>query len=72
MTDTVAGKTDRFDRQRDLVPFDHLEEIDATVIGAGAIGRQVALQLAAIGVPRNPAGRLRCGRPNERHHSGLS
>ena len=52
MTDTAIKKTDRFSRQRDLVPFDRLVEINATVIGAGAIGRQVALQLAAIGAPR--------------------
>jgi tRNA A37 threonylcarbamoyladenosine dehydratase len=43
---------DRFGRQDDLVPRDRLAEITATVIGVGAIGRQVALQLAAIGVPR--------------------
>ena len=39
----------RFDRQRDLVPVDRLSGTTATVIGVGAIGRQVALQLAAIG-----------------------
>jgi molybdopterin/thiamine biosynthesis adenylyltransferase len=43
---------DRFGRQDGLVPRDRLAEITATVIGVGAIGRQVALQLAAIGVPR--------------------
>ena len=42
----------RFGRQDDLVPRDRLTSITATVIGVGAIGRQVALQLAAIGVPR--------------------
>ena len=42
----------RFGRQDDLVPRDRLTAITATVIGVGAIGRQVALQLAAIGVPR--------------------
>ena len=42
----------RFSRQSDLVPQSKLEEITATVIGVGAIGRQVALQLAALGVPR--------------------
>ena len=41
---------DRFVRQRELVPADRLAELTATVIGVGAIGRQVALQLAAIGV----------------------
>jgi hypothetical protein len=41
---------DRFERQRDLVPCERLAELTATVIGVGAIGRQVALQLASIGV----------------------
>jgi sulfur carrier protein ThiS adenylyltransferase len=43
---------DRFIRQRGLVPIERLREITATVIGVGAIGRQVAIQLAAIGTPR--------------------
>ena len=43
---------DRYARQQDLVPQDRLASVTATVIGVGAIGRQVALQLAAIGVPR--------------------
>lgn len=43
---------DRFERQRDLVPQDRLAGLTATIIGVGAVGRQVALQLAAIGVPR--------------------
>jgi hypothetical protein len=37
----------RFSRQADLVPQDRLASIQATVIGVGAIGRQMALQLAA-------------------------
>jgi phosphoglycerate dehydrogenase-like enzyme len=41
--------TERFARQRDLVPRERLSTIKVTVIGVGAIGRQVALQLAAIG-----------------------
>jgi sulfur carrier protein ThiS adenylyltransferase len=41
---------DRFSRQQQLVPRDRLAELCVTVIGVGAIGRQVALQLAAIGV----------------------
>ncbi|WP_298865604.1 ThiF family adenylyltransferase [uncultured Gimesia sp.] len=44
--------TDRFLRQSDLIPAERLSQITATVIGVGAIGRQVALQLAAIGTPR--------------------
>ena len=41
----------RFTRQDDLVPRNKLDDLTATVIGVGAIGRQVALQLAAIGAP---------------------
>src|SRR4051812_41407134 len=43
---------DRFARQQDLVPSEQLADFVVTVIGVGAIGRQVALQLAAIGVRR--------------------
>jgi molybdopterin-synthase adenylyltransferase len=43
---------DRFSRQQDLVPQDRLADLTATVIGVGAIGRQVAMQLAAIGTPK--------------------
>ena len=43
---------ERFERQQDLVPQNRLAGLTATVIGVGAIGRQVALQLAAIGVRR--------------------
>lgn len=39
-------------RQRGLVPPEALASCHAGVIGAGAIGRQVALQLAALGMPR--------------------
>ncbi len=41
---------DRFVRQRDLVPREKLQTLSASVIGVGAIGRQVALQLATLGV----------------------
>lgn len=40
---------DRFSRQADLIPHAKLSELFITVIGVGAIGRQVALQLAALG-----------------------
>ena len=43
---------DRFARQQELVPRERLAKLTATVIGVGAIGRQVALQLAAIGTSR--------------------
>jgi hypothetical protein len=42
--------TNRFERQEDLVPHHRLDRLTASIIGAGAIGRQVALQLASIGV----------------------
>jgi molybdopterin-synthase adenylyltransferase len=48
----ISTNVNRFARQRDLVPGARLATIRATVIGVGAIGRQVALQLAAIGVRR--------------------
>jgi molybdopterin-synthase adenylyltransferase len=43
---------DRALRQRDIVPPERLADCAVTLIGVGAIGRQVALQLAAIGVPK--------------------
>ena len=48
----MKSEPDRFARQRDLVPRERLAATQATVIGVGAIGRQVALQLAAIGTQR--------------------
>lgn len=42
---------ERFSRQADIVPRGRILDCKATVIGVGAIGRQVALQLTAIGVP---------------------
>ena len=42
---------ERYSRQRDIVPPERIVVCRATVIGVGAIGRQVALQLAAMGVP---------------------
>lgn len=41
----------QFSRQADIVPQERINECKATVIGVGAIGRQVALQLTAIGIP---------------------
>jgi len=41
----------RYSRQKDIVPPERVAACKATVIGVGAIGRQVALQLAAMGVP---------------------
>jgi sulfur carrier protein ThiS adenylyltransferase len=47
----AALHADRDLRQRGLVPPEQLAECHAVVIGVGAIGRQVALQLATVGVP---------------------
>ncbi len=52
ITPTTSTPIDRFSRQAELVPQDKLTDLTATVIGVGAVGRQVALQLAAIGVRR--------------------
>ena len=48
----MPSDANRFARQEDLVPRGRLAEIRATVIGVGAIGRNVGIQLAAIGVPQ--------------------
>jgi len=42
---------ERYSRQRDIVPPERIAGCKATVIGIGAFGRQVALQLAAMGIP---------------------
>ena len=47
----MTDLADRDIRQRDIVPPERLKECQVTVVGVGAIGRQVALQLAAMGVP---------------------
>jgi sulfur carrier protein ThiS adenylyltransferase len=39
----------RLIRQRDLVPEEKLSDTSITIIGVGAIGRQVAMQLACMG-----------------------
>jgi len=41
----------RYDRQAAIVPRARIEECKATVVGVGAIGRNVAIQLASIGAP---------------------
>ena len=48
----MSSDMNRFQRQDDLVPRDRLADIKATVIGVGAIGHNLAMQLAAIGVSR--------------------
>lgn len=49
-TNSIQTGPDRFERQRGLIPTELLQDTDATVIGVGAIGRQVAIQLASLGV----------------------
>jgi len=48
MNDSIS----RFSRQESLVPRGELDNMSATVIGVGATGRQVAIQLASLGVRR--------------------
>src|SRR4051794_12576395 len=48
----AAMSSDRFLRQADLVPQERLQELSITVVGVGSIGRQIALQLAALGTRR--------------------
>jgi hypothetical protein len=43
---------DRDVRQRELIPPQQLATVHAVVVGVGAIGRQVALQLAGTGISR--------------------
>jgi len=42
---------ERYSWQKDIVPAERIADCKATVIGVGAIGRQVALQLTAMGIP---------------------
>jgi len=48
----MIDQIERYSRQADLVPVDKLEAMLVTVVGVGAIGRRIALQLAAMGVPK--------------------
>ncbi|MBL8797385.1 MAG: ThiF family adenylyltransferase [Planctomycetia bacterium] len=52
MPNSTPPLLERDTRQREIVPPDRLADCHALVIGVGAIGRQVALQLAALGMPR--------------------
>ena len=51
-TRTAEVPSKRDSRQRELIPPDRLARGYGVVIGVGAVGRQVALQLAAVGLPR--------------------
>jgi sulfur carrier protein ThiS adenylyltransferase len=48
----MLSAADRFVRQAVIVPRERLVALAATVVGCGAVGRQVAIQLAALGVRR--------------------
>jgi sulfur carrier protein ThiS adenylyltransferase len=48
----MPDRINRFQRQEDLVPKSALDTLEVTVIGVGAIGRQLAIQLAAMGTRR--------------------
>jgi len=50
MSATPQTLSNRDLRQREIVPPEKLARCHAVVIGVGAIGRQVALQLAAVGI----------------------
>lgn len=47
----MSASNERYSRQKDIVPAERIGACKATIIGVGAIGRQVALQLTAMGVP---------------------
>ena len=46
---TSTPVEERYSRQADLVPADKMKDTIFTIVGVGAIGRQIALQLATIG-----------------------
>jgi sulfur carrier protein ThiS adenylyltransferase len=51
MKDSPDRLSNRDLRQREIVPPERLAACHAVVVGVGAVGRQVALQLAAVGMP---------------------
>lgn len=52
MSVATIDLSNRNARQKDLVLESKLKDLNVTVIGVGAIGRNVSIQLAAIGVKR--------------------
>ena len=52
MSPAPLSYADRDLRQREIVPPQKLAACHALVVGVGAIGRQVAIQLAAVGIGR--------------------
>jgi sulfur carrier protein ThiS adenylyltransferase len=49
MADSIEAPADRHLRQSGIIPAEKLRDCPVTIIGVGAIGRQVALQLAVMG-----------------------
>jgi len=49
-TEAAPASVDRYQRQSAILPRERLCDCPVTIIGVGAIGRQVALQLAVMGV----------------------
>lgn len=49
-TEAAPLPLDRYQRQSGILPRERLQDCPVTIIGVGAIGRQVALQLAVMGV----------------------
>jgi sulfur carrier protein ThiS adenylyltransferase len=47
---TILDSEKRYSRQKDIVPLGVLINTEISVIGVGAIGRNVSLQLAAMGI----------------------
>jgi sulfur carrier protein ThiS adenylyltransferase len=45
----MPNAINRFQRQEGLIPLAYLRQLQVTIIGVGAIGRQLALQLVALG-----------------------
>jgi len=50
--ETTIDLTNRDIRQRELVPAEKLKNLSTMIIGVGAIGRNLAIQLSAIGVQK--------------------
>ena len=48
----IVTPVDRFPRQASLVPRERLITETITVVGVGAVGRQVTLQLASLGASK--------------------
>ena len=61
-TTTGFDLADRDMRQRDIIPAAVLAECHITVIGVGAIGRQVALMLAQPSMIKRPVLELEGGK----------